>query len=158
MNQICYLIDRFFALSILIVLAVPFTGCRTSSPTVYERPPPRPAIPTSASEEQGDEGEFMIVDEMPQLIGGLARVQSQVVYPPSLIRAGIEGRVFVQFVVNVDGVPEDLVIVKSLHHELDEAALNAVAKARFEPGKKNGDPVAVKMSLPVTIRVPRSAR
>ena len=48
----------------------------------------------------GDDDVFTVVEEMPQLVGGLQSLQSKVEYPTMARRAGIEGRVTVQFVVN----------------------------------------------------------
>ena len=97
---------------------------------------------------------FQIVEDMPKLIGGLASIQSNVVYPESARNEGIEGRVIVQFVVNETGEVVDPTIVRGIHADVDAAALAAVRAARFEPGRQDGRPVAVKMSLPITFKLP----
>lgn len=106
------------------------------------------AVSPKTSQTDGDV--FVIVEEMPVLIGGLSELQSRVEYPDLARRAGIEGRVYVQFVVNTDGVPEDIVVTRGLGAGADQEAVRAVSTMRFTPGKQRGQIVPVKMSLPVT--------
>ncbi len=96
---------------------------------------------------------FMIVEEMPQLIGGVASIQALIKYPDIARKAGVEGRVFVQFVVDTNGQVTDPVIVRGIGAGCDEEALRAVSQARFVPGRQRGQAVKVKMSLPVTFRL-----
>lgn len=155
-------LGHFLVLAIISLLFMPLTGCSTTRETVPETSSTaddftdRLAMPPAEKNEQGNEGVFMIADEMPFLIGGLASVQSDVVYPEALIRAGIEGRVFVQFVVDEEGIPGDIVVVRSPHHLMEQPAIDAVAAATFKPGKRDGVAVPVKMSLPITFKLPRT--
>ena len=95
-----------------------------------------------------------IVDEMPQLIGGLESLQERVQYPALAREAGIEGQVVVQFVVNEEGEVEDATVLRSPDDLLSEAALAAVRQSRFEPGRNGGAPVKVRFAVPVTFRLP----
>lgn len=119
------------------------------APIAAPPPPPPPR------EEPGEpEPEiFVIVEEMPELVGGLASIQSQIRYPEVARRAGVEGRVFVQFVVDEEGRVVDPVVTRGLGAGLDEEAIRAVSQARFSPGKQRGQPVRVRMSLPITFRL-----
>jgi TonB family protein len=110
-------------------------------------PPPPPTA--------GPNGEdvFMIVESMPELIGGLQSIQENIKYPAIAQKAGIEGRVFVQFVVNEEGAVENPVVVRGIGAGCDEEAIRAVRLAQFEPGRQKGLPVKVKMSIPVTFRL-----
>ncbi len=102
----------------------------------------------------GNEPEiFLVVERDPQLIGGLEGLQRNVRYPEIARKAGIEGRVFVQFVVNERGEVENPVITRGIGGGCDEAALEAVKMARFSPGTQRGRPVKVQYSLPVTFRL-----
>lgn len=117
---------------------------------VMDLPPP----PPPAEEEEEPEPEiFVIVETMPELIGGLAAIQSQIKYPPIAKKAGVEGRVIVQFVVNEQGKVVDPVVVRGIGAGCDEEALRAVSQANFKPGKQRGKPVKVKMSLPITFKL-----
>jgi TonB family protein len=95
---------------------------------------------------------FVIVEQMPELIGGLDGLQRLVAYPETARKAGIEGRVIVQFVVNEVGVVTGPVIMKGIGGGCDEEALRVVSSARFTPGKQRGRLVRVKMSVPITFR------
>ena len=103
-----------------------------------------------------DDDFFVVVEEMPILIGGLASVQSKVLYPEMARRAGIEGRVTVQFIVNENGDVEDPRIIRGIGGGCDEAALAAVSEAKFEPGMQRGRPVRVQYSMPVVFRLNNS--
>jgi len=111
-------------------------------------PPP----PAEAVEEEEPEI-FMIVEDMPELIGGLGSIQKNIKYPEIAKKAGVEGRVFVQFVVNADGNVVDPVVVRGIGAGCDEEAVRAVAKAKFKPGRQRGVAVPVKMSLPITFKL-----
>ena len=112
---------------------------------VAPTPPPVP----EAEEEKEEPEIFVVVEERPRLIGGLAALQKAVKYPEFAKKAGIEGTVFVQFVVDEKGNVENPQVTRSVHKLLDEAALEAIRKMKFTPGKQRGRPVKVQMSLPV---------
>ncbi len=113
--------------------------------------PPPP--PPPADEPEPEPEIFVIVEQMPELIGGLGALQSQIRYPEIAKKAGVEGRVIVQFVVNEQGIVENPVVVRGIGAGCDEEAIKAVRQARFTPGKQRGKAVKVKMSLPVTFRL-----
>lgn len=94
-----------------------------------------------------------VADVQPVLIGGLAALQRGVVYPEAERRAGAQGRVIVQFVVDEAGAPTDIQVVRSVSSGLDSAAVVAVQDARFTPGLQEGRAVKVRFTLPVTFRL-----
>ncbi|RNC84764.1 MAG: TonB family protein [Balneola sp.] len=96
---------------------------------------------------------FIVVEEMPQLIGGLSSLQSKVIYPTMAKRAGIEGRVTVQFIVNEQGEVESPEIIRGIGGGADEEALRVVKEAKFSPGIQRGQPVKVKYTLPIVFRL-----
>ena len=99
----------------------------------------------------------MIVENMPELIGGLQSIQNEIKYPAIAQKAGIEGRVFVQFVVDEQGNVVDPVIVRGIGAGCDEEAIRAVRLAKFKPGRQGGKAVRVKMSLPITFKLTETA-
>lgn len=109
--------------------------------------------PAPAEEEEEEEDFFVAVEQMPELIGGLAALQKNIKYPEMARRAGIEGRVIVQFIVNEDGSIEDPRVIRGIGGGCDEEALRAVAKAKFNPGRQRGEPVRVQYSLPVIFQL-----
>lgn len=112
-------------------------------------PPP----PPPAAEADADEWIGVIVEEAPVLVGGLDSLNAALVYPPDALALGIEGRVFVQFVVEADGTTSDHAVVRGLCESCDAEALRVVRLAEFEPGKQRGKPVAVRFTLPVVFRL-----
>jgi periplasmic protein TonB len=96
---------------------------------------------------------FEIVEDEPVLIGGLASIQQNIRYPEMARRIGLEGRVFVQFIVDDQGNVVDPVVIRGLGGGLDEEALRAVSEAKFTPGRQRGQPVHVRMSIPITFRL-----
>ena len=97
----------------------------------------------------------VIVEKIPELIGGLAQLQQQLVYPPDALDAGIEGRVIVQYLVDEQGEPQDVEVVRGLCPSCDREAMRLIAQARFIPGSLRCQVVPVRMSLPITFRLPR---
>jgi TonB family protein len=73
-------------------------------------------------------------------------------------RAGIEGRVYVQFIVNENGDVEEPRVIRGIGGGADEEALRAVRDAKFKPGVQRGRPVRVQYSLPVVFKLNNSAR
>lgn len=110
-------------------------------------PPPPPP------EDDDEEEVFVIVETMPEIIGGIEAIQNSVRYPEMARRAGIEGRVIVQFVVNERGEVENPQVVRSIGGGADEEALRAVREAKFTPGMQRGRPVKVQFSVPVVFRL-----
>jgi len=111
-------------------------------------PPPPPA---AAPEEEPEI--FVVVEDMPELIGGIASLQSAVRYPEVARLAQIEGVVVVQLVINEDGTPSDPIILRSAGEILNQAAVEALLKQKFKPGRQRGKPVRVQMAFPVTFRL-----
>lgn len=111
-------------------------------------PPGMPKEVTSEKKNPEDEI-FVVVEEQPKLIGGMKALQEQVDYPEFAQKAGIEGRVFVEFVVNKNGRVENPRVTRGVHKLLDDAAVEAVKKMRFKPGMQRNKPVKVRMTLPV---------
>lgn len=112
-----------------------------------EMPPPPP------DEEEDEEDFFIAVEQMPKLIGGQAKLQGCVEYPNRARKAGIEGRVIVQFIVNEEGKVEEPRVIRGIGGGADEEALRCVKQAEFEPGRQRGNPVRVQYSLPVIYRL-----
>lgn len=111
-----------------------------------ELPPPPP-------EEEAEPEFFVVVENMPEPIGGHGAIQGSVKYPEMARRAGIEGRVTVQFIVNEQGNVENAQVVRGIGGGCDEAALEAVENAKFTPGKQRGRPVPVRMTISINFRL-----
>ncbi len=112
-----------------------------------EMPPP----PDNQEEEEEDF--FVVVEQMPKLKGGLAKLQGCVNYPEMARKAGIEGRVIVQFIVNEKGNVEEPKVVRGIGGGADKEALRCVKQSNFQPGMQRGNPVRVQYSLPVVFKL-----
>ncbi len=106
-------------------------------------PPPPPP-----SDDVEDEI-FVVVENPPELIGGIAGVQKRIKYPEMARKAGIEGRVIIQFIVDKEGNIVNPRVVRGIGGGCDEAALEALKGAKFRPGRQRGVPVNVSYSLPI---------
>lgn len=77
-------------------------------------------------------------------------------YPESSYDKGIQGRVFVHFIIDRDGNVDKMKIVSPYKgEELGKEAERIMKKLpKFKPGKQSGTPVTVKYGLPITFRIP----
>lgn len=75
-------------------------------------------------------------------------------YPRAARRAGWEGRVILRVTVGADGAGAEVAVaVSSGHAVLDEAALAAVRRWRFQPATRAGRPVAARLDVPIRFRL-----
>ncbi|MEM1269054.1 MAG: TonB family protein [Bacteroidota bacterium] len=120
----------------------------------FDEPADLPPPPPPPAEEEEPEPEiFVVVEQMPELIGGLAELQKKIKYPEIAKKAGVEGTVFVQFIVDENGNVTNAAVAKGIGAGCDEEALRAVRTAKFKPGRQRGKPVKVKFSLPIRFRL-----
>ncbi|MCU0458138.1 MAG: energy transducer TonB [Bacteroidales bacterium] len=112
-----------------------------------------------AEEEAVEEEIFVIVEDMPKFRGGDINkfrewVQKRVRYPELAAENGIQGRVFITFVVEPNGTVSNVSISRSVDALLDEAAKEAVsASPKWEPGMQRGRPVRVRYSIPIIFQL-----
>ncbi|MBA3849104.1 MAG: hypothetical protein C0502_03810 [Opitutus sp.] len=78
-----------------------------------------------------------------------ARLQPSPDYPLALRQAGMEGQVLVEFSVDIAGRVVTAKAVQATHREFEVAAVRAVLKWRFEPGRREGRPVPFRMVAPI---------
>lgn len=103
-----------------------------------------------APEEENVDEIFTIVEEPAGFPGGLSAfygyLKKEMKYPRQAQRMGIEGRVFVQFVVERDGTLTDIQVVKGIGAGCDEEAVRVLKKSpKWKPGKQRGRAVRQKM-------------
>ena len=101
---------------------------------------------------------FTIVEEGAQPKGGIGAfyqyVKDKMKYPPQARRMGIDGKVFVEFVVNKDGSITDVRAVKGIGAGCDEEAVRVLQNSpKWTPGKQRGKPVKQRMVLPITFKL-----
>ena len=101
---------------------------------------------------------FTIVEEMPEYPGGLQKLQEylgkNIKYPQMARESGIQGRVFVNFVVEPDGSVSNVNVMRSLGGGCDEEAMRVVkSMPKWKPGKQRGKAVRVSYILPVNFKL-----
>ncbi len=79
----------------------------------------------------------------------VARVQGRPQYPFEMRRAGIAGDVLVDFIVDSNGDVQNAYAAKSSQREFESAAIQAVSKWKFKPGRKGGRAVNTHMQVPI---------
>lgn len=109
--------------------------------------------PSIAAVAGGDEEYLAIAEEMPAPVGGLAAVIKKVVYPEIARKGGVQGKVFVLAYIDEKGKVDDVKVVRGIGGGCDEAAVDAVKKSAFTPGKNKGQPVKVKLSLAISFKL-----
>jgi len=108
-------------------------------------------------EEKADQI-FDVVENPPEPAGGFEGwnkyLSSNLKYPTQARRMGIEGTVYVVFVVNTDGSIQDVDILRGIGGGCDEEAIRVVKAApKWTPGRQRGRPVRVKMRLPIRFKL-----
>lgn len=98
------------------------------------------------------------VEEQPSFPGGMDKLReflgSNIQYPEYEASEGIQGKVYVEFVVGKDGKIRDIKIAKSVSVGLDAEALRVVKlMPAWNPGKQNGRPVSVKYHQPINFKL-----
>jgi protein TonB len=108
----------------------------------------------TVEEEVVEEQIFTIVEEMPSFPGGEAALMkflgNNIKYPAIAKDAGIQGTVFVTFVVDEDGNVKDVKVLRSIGGGCDEEAIRVVqSMPKWKPGKQRGKAVKVQYNLPI---------
>jgi protein TonB len=106
-------------------------------------------------EEVVEEEIFTIVESMPEFPGGgqealFKYLQKEMKYPQVAKENGIQGTVFVNFVVGKDGKIRDVKVLRGVNKMLDDEAVRVVkAMPSWSAGKQRGKPVSVSYNLPI---------
>lgn len=85
------------------------------------------------------------LDQIPQ-----AKFQAKPVYPFDMRRAGITGEVLVEFICDASGDVKNAFAVRSTQREFEAAAVQAVSKWKFRPGRRGGRAVPTRMQVPIS--------
>ena len=116
-----------------------------------KKPDPTPEQPTtppaSGDADSSKVLEFFMVEVKPKVLHAVAPV-----HPEEAIRDSLEGKVFLRFIVNVNGSVSDVSVLRgeAIFHR---AAIDAVSQCRFKPAEHNGKPVAVWMTQPMSFQL-----
>jgi len=137
------------AVSIVMIFAI---SCKQVNDPVAPPPPPPPPPPTELSVTVDEV--FTIVENMPQYTGGdEARMKfliANIKYPESAKQEGLQGTVYVSFVVEKDGQIANVKILRGIGKACDDEAFRVVsAMPKWIPGKQKGQAVRVQFNMPI---------
>lgn len=101
---------------------------------------------------------FTVVEEQPEPYGGIGAfyeyVKKTFKYPNQARRMNVEGKVYVQFVVDKDGTITEVQAIKGIGAGCDEEAVRVLENApKWKPGKQRGVPVKVRIVLPINFKL-----
>lgn len=101
---------------------------------------------------------FIVVEEMPEFPGGPAKmmeyIQSNMKYPMMARESDIQGRVFVNFVVEPDGSISNVNVMRGIGGGCDEEAVRVVmSMPKWKPGKQRGSAVRVSFTVPIIFKL-----
>jgi periplasmic protein TonB len=116
------------------------------------------AAPVVEEEKEDPNTIFTVVEETAAPVGGMSAfyeyVGKKIKYPAQARRMNIEGRVFVEFVIEKDGSITDVKAIKGIGAGCDEEAERILKTApKWKPGKQRGKPVRQKMVLPIMFKL-----
>jgi len=114
--------------------------------------------PEVVEEDVVEQEIFQIVEEMPSYPGGeralLEYVAKNIKYPQIARETGIQGRVFVGFVVEPDGSVSNVKILRGIGGGCDEEAMRVIKSLpKWKPGKQRGKAVRVSYQIPVVFKL-----
>lgn len=95
---------------------------------------------------------FIVVETMPTFPGGNPQnwIAKNIKYPAIAIDNGIQGKVFVQFVIEKDGSITDTKVIRGVDASLDNEALRVIkTMPNWNPGKQKGNAVRVLYTMPI---------
>lgn len=156
--------NRFRAFIAILMIIPLFTmiwllqSCEQKPANDHEQ---KEAVTTADQVEEEEEDEdviFTVVEEMPEFPGGEdARqtfMQENLEYPREAKQAGIQGTVFVSFVVEEDGSISNVEVLRGVGGGLDEEAVRVVkAMPDWKPGRQRGNDVQVQFNMPVRFQL-----
>lgn len=113
-----------------------------------------PVVETKKEKEEDEAQVFFIVEDMPEFPGGELALRKYIAnsikYPVIAQENGIQGKVYVTFVVGKDGSVQDARIARGVDPSLDKEALRVVnTLPKWKPGKQRGKPVRVSYTVPI---------
>lgn len=108
-----------------------------------------------------EEEVFVVVEEQAEFPGGLDSMYAYIVknlkYPEAAKEKGIEGRVFVSFIIEKDGSISNILIKRAIGGGCEEAAVEMIKNMpKWKPGKQKGNPVRFQFVLPIKFELPKN--
>jgi protein TonB len=117
-----------------------------------------PVISAKEEEEEEEAQVFFIVEDMPEFPGGEMALRTYIAnaikYPVIAQENGIQGKVYVTFVVGKDGSVSNASIARGVDPSIDKEALRVInTLPKWKPGKQRGKPVNVSYTVPINFQL-----
>lgn len=117
-----------------------------------------PVIAAKEEEEEEEAQVFFIVEDMPEFPGGEMALRTYIAnaikYPVIAQENGIQGKVYVTFVVGKDGSVTNATIARGVDPSIDKEALRVInSLPKWKPGKQRGKPVNVSYTVPINFQL-----
>lgn len=111
-------------------------------------------VKAQTQKNKSNDGVYLIVEVMPEYPGGDEALKKDLIgaikYPEEAKKAGIQGKVYVTFVVDEQGKVTNAKIARSVDPALDKESLRVVNGLKtWAPGKEKGKAVKVSYTLPI---------
>ena len=107
-----------------------------------------------SAQQKDDKGIYLTAEKMPAIKGGMSQIGKKIRYPKIAREMGIQGVVYVGFVVTSEGKISEPKVLRSLAKPLDQEALRLITEdVKFTPGYHQGNAVPVRMVLPIRFRL-----
>ncbi|TCC97626.1 M56 family metallopeptidase [Pedobacter hiemivivus] len=99
--------------------------------------------------------DFVSIDKQPTFAGGFeqfyAYLKKEIKYPAEAVKNNVQGKVFLSFVVEIDGDLTNIKVERTLGSGTDEEAVRVLEESpKWIPGTQNSRPVRVKYNIPIT--------
>ena len=144
-------------LMVTAALLMSFAFDKEQYPIQDNKPVNQPTETVASNQQKATQTKdkvYKVVDQMPEFPGGnqalMTYIGKEVKYPNDAVKAGIQGKVYVTFVVSKDGKVMNPKIIRSANPSLDNEALRVIGgMPTWIPGKQGGKNVDVEFTLPI---------
>lgn len=156
-------IKMVVALPVIFMMILSLTKLNAIGSETLEKlsPPPPPPATVQENKDSGKKAAeeiFIAVEQMPKFneaddkgLEFRKYIAENLVYPKEAAKSGIQGRVFVQFIVDSEGFVKDVKVIRGVHELLDAEALKIVESSpKWIPGTQRGKAVNVQFTFPIS--------
>jgi len=116
---------------------------------IFRLPRQQTTPPASGDADSSKVLEFYMVEVKPKILHSV-----KFAHPEEALRDSLEGKVFLKFMVNLDGSVSNVRVLRG-PEAFHQAAIDGILQFRYKPAEHNGKPVAVWMTQPVSFRLPK---
>lgn len=112
------------------------------------------AVAQENTKETNKDSVFNMVDEFPEFIGGdearIKYINENINYPEDALESGIQGTVYITFVVEKDGSITNVRVLRGIGGGCDAEAMRVIkSMPKWKPGKQDGEAVRTQFNMPI---------